>query len=444
VKQFITKHDIWLRLLSLALAFVLWAIVMGEENPTRAAIFSGITVNVTGQDELLEEYGLSLIEMDMNTVTVHVSGPRNSITPSELQNRITAELDISGCTEAGEYDLKPLVSVQRAGVEVTNVTPRTIHVRVDKMTTMNVPVRVEAVGSPAEGFRAGRPEPVTANKVTVQGPVSELEETVYAYAVISADGKTATVTEECPITLYNGAGEPITGAHVTCLTERIKVRLPIYPIETIPLSVTLRGGGSVTEEETEVSIEPDSVKVIGDPNVIAGMKEIDLGELNLDSVRTGVPIEMEIPLPDGVRLDEGQPTTAKVTVTIDGIETRTVEVSKIALNDTAEQSPYTAAVAAQSLPVELRGSASALDEVDESGLTIGITFDSAALGEGAHMVRGVVVASNLPDGVSLVEQDVQVMLEITLNDQADGVLPDGGQHIEQPDAALPEEGGDAA
>lgn len=435
MKQLRTKHDIWLRLLSLVLAFVLWAIVMDQDNPYRTNSIPNISVTVNGESQILENYGLSLIEKDASTVSVRVGGPRNSISTKELQGRVTAELDISGCTEAGEYDLPVKASVQRTGVEVASVTPQTIHVRVDRVTTTTIPVRVEASGTLPEGYRAGKPEPVTATNVTVEGPASELEEVAYAYAVISLEGRTSTVTEECPITLYNDAGEPITDTHVTCRTERIKVRLPIYPIETIPLVITLKDGTIVTEEEADVKIEPDSVKVVGDPNVIASMENIDLGEIDLDSVRTGVPIEIPIPLPDGVRLDEGQASTAKVTVTIEGVETRTVEVTRFSLNDTAEEPTYNVTVATHALDIELRGSASALDEVEENGITVGVTFDSSALGEGVHVVRGVIVASGLPDGVSLVEDDVQVMIEITAPGPEEDGGTQGGQN--QPDAALP-------
>jgi YbbR domain-containing protein len=414
VKQFMKKHDIWLRLLSLVLAFVLWAIAVGEENPDRPMTFTGIAVSVTGEDSLLSAHGLSLIESDISSVSVTVHGPRNQVTDKSMRSRITAEIDISSCTQAGEYDLPVKASVQRTGVEVSSVNPKTVHVRIDQVTSAQVPVRVEATGTPLTGYRAGKAEPVTAESVTIEGPASELAEVAYAYAVISADGKSATAIEECPIELFSDTGEPITSEHVTCTTERIRVRLPIYPIETIPLTISLKDDGLVTADMAEVSIDPVSVKVVGDPKAIANIAEINLGEIDLASVRTGVPIEMPIPLPDGVRLDEGQPQTARITITIEGVETKTIDVSRFALNDTStEEGAYQATVASQSVSIVLRGSESALSQVSDTSFTIGLTYDSSALGAGTHRVRGVIVASGLPVGVTLVEEDVQVLLELT-------------------------------
>ena len=77
--------------------------------------------------------------------------------------------------------------------------------------------------------------------------------------------------------------------------------------------------------------------------MLSDIKEINLGEIDLGSVHTGTPISMSIKdkLPSGVSLVSGQPETANVTISVDGIATRKVQVSKFAWNDTAqENTPY--------------------------------------------------------------------------------------------------------
>ncbi len=251
--------------------------------------------------------------------------------------------------------------------------------------------------------------------VTVEGPEAELKEVAYAYATISVEGESLTVTGECSIALYNDAGVPITGTHVTCQTDTVNVRVPLYPIETIPLTVTLKDGETLKGSQVRALISRQSVKVLGDQNTLAELTEISLGEIDLDSVRTDVPIQMDIKLPDNVRLDEGQPSTASVTITVadetDGIATRKVQ-SRSSPNDTSqEQTPYTVNVLTGSVEIELRGTESALDQVDTDGFSIGLTFDSDSLGAGRHTVKGVVAATSLPAGVTVVE-DAEVEIEI--------------------------------
>ncbi len=448
MRQFLKKHDVWLRLLSLLLAFVLWIIVRDADNPVKQNTFRDIPVTITGEEELLASQGLSVIESTA-TVDVVVEGRNNEVTDPTLRRKITATVDVSSITDgAGEYNRPVQVAVSSADIDPVRANPVSVSVLVDKVTTVSVPVRIDVTGTPAEGYRAGKAVPTTTESVTVEGPEAELKEVAYAYATISVEGERLTVTGECSIALYNDAGVPITGTHVTCQTDTVNVRVPLYPIETIPLTVTLKDGETLKGSQVRASISPQSVKVLGDQNTLAELTEISLGEIDLDSVRTDVPIQMDIKLPDNVRLDEGQPSTASVTITVadetDGIATRKVQVTQFAPNDTSqEQTPYTVNVLTGSVEIELRGTESALDQVDTDGFSIGLTFDSDSLGAGRHTVKGVVAATSLPAGVTVVEEDVEVEIEIVDNGSG-GTDGDAAAGTAPPDAAQPEESGDGA
>ena len=441
MRQFLKKHDVWLRLLSLLLAFVLWIIVRDADNPVKQNTFRDIPVTITGEEELLASQGLSVIESTA-TVDVVVEGRNNEVTDPTLRRKITATVDVSSITDgAGEYNRPVQVAVSSADIDPVRANP-------DKVTTVSVPVRIDVTGTPAEGYRAGKAVPTTTESVTVEGPEAELKEVAYAYATISVEGESLTVTGECSIALYNDAGVPITGTHVTCQTDTVNVRVPLYPIETIPLTVTLKDGETLKGSQVRASISPQSVKVLGDQNTLAELTEISLGEIDLDSVRTDVPIQMDIKLPDNVRLDEGQPSTASVTITVadetDGIATRKVQVTQFAPNDTSqEQTPYTVNVLTGSVEIELRGTESALDQVDTDGFSIGLTFDSDSLGAGRHTVKGVVAATSLPAGVTVVEEDVEVEIEIVDNGSG-GTDGDAAAGAAPSDAVYPEESGDGA
>ena len=423
LKQFMKQHDIWLRLLAVLLAFILWIIARDETNPQENYTLRDIPVTITGADELLSNAGLSVIEYT-DSVNVTVYGQNNDVTNSSLPNRVVVTVDVSQITGgAGEYTLAPEISVGVSGVEGRSTSPARVRVLVDEVTTTTVPVRVDVTGTPADGYRAGTPEPTSTKEITIQGPSSELDEVAYAYSTVDVSGRSSTFTNECTLILYNDAGEPITGTHVSSQTDTVTVRVPIYPIESVPLTVSLTDGNTLTSEQVDVAIEPTTVTLIGDQNTLAGISELNLGTIDLDTVRTGVAIEMEIPLPDGVRLDDGQPSTAQVTITVkdeENVATRSVRVTEFVPTDTAQgETPYTVSVLTDSVEIELRGSESALSSVDVSKLSVGLTFDSVSLGVGTHTVRGVIAATGLPAGVTLVEEDVEVEIEITQSEPAE-------------------------
>ena len=309
------------------------------------------------------------------------------------------------------------VTVSRSGLEVEYISPSKVHVRVDKVDTKDIPVDVNVTGTPADGCRAGKPtSPVST--ITVQGPAAELTNVAKAVAVIDVTGAESTLTNiECPVTLYDRDGTVVASQHITSKTEKIKVTVPMYNIDTLPLTVTLKDGGKLTAHQVKYSINPESVKVVtSDQASLGDLKELNLGEIDLGSVRTGVPIELSIrdKLPEGVSLENGQPDKAKVTITVDGIATRKVQVSKFAPNDTsADTTPYSVKILTGSVEIELRGNESELQEVATDSLSIGLTFDSVSLGTGRHKVKGIAAAIGLPSDVTLVEEDIEVEIQIT-------------------------------
>lgn len=395
MKNILKKHDISLRLLSLLLSVVLWAVVMDMDNPERPRTFDNIPVRISGATVLQQQTGLSLIEGADSTVKITLRGPSKTLGDIKA-SQIAASVDISGLTEANEYDLPVSVTVSRSGLEVEYISPSKVHVRVDKVDTKDIPVDVNVTGTPA----------------------AELANVAKAVAVIDVTGAESTLTNiECPVTLYDRDGTAVTSQHITSKTEKIKVTVPMYNIDTLPLTVTLKDGGKLTAQQVKYSINPESVKVVtSDQASLGDLRELNLGEIDLGSVRTGVPIELSIrdKLPEGVSLENGQPDKAKVTITVDGIATRKVQVSKFAPNDTsADTTPYSVKILTSSVEIELRGNESELQEVETDSLSIGLTFDSVSLGTGRHKVKGIAAAIGLPSDVTLVEEDIEVEIQIT-------------------------------
>ena len=66
---------IFLRLLSLLLSVVLWAVVMDMDNPERPRTFDNIPVRISGATVLQQQTGLSLIEGADSTVKITLRGP---------------------------------------------------------------------------------------------------------------------------------------------------------------------------------------------------------------------------------------------------------------------------------------------------------------------------------------------------------------------------------
>lgn len=272
--------------------------------------------------------------------------------------------------------------------------------------------------TPADGYRAGKPTTAT-KKVTVSGPATDLAQVSKAVAAVDVTGRNSSLADyECRVTLYDQDGAAFTSNYITSQTEKIKVSVPIYRVNNIPLTVTLKDGGSLTQNQVQCVIDPENVEVIASNQAVLSDNQGDQpqGEIDLGSVHTArrSPCPSRISCRAAFRSSAVSQETANVTISVDGVATRKVQVSKFAWNDTAqENTPYTVNILTKSVEMELRGSESQLKKVDVNNLSIGLTYDSVSLGVGRHTVKGVATTVGLPSGVTLVEEDIEVEIEIT-------------------------------
>ncbi len=205
---------------------------MDMDNPERPRARSTTFRCASAATVLQQQTGLSLIEGADSTVKITLRGPSKTLGDIKA-SQIAASVDVSGLTEANEYDLPVSVTVSRSGLEVEYISPSRCMCAWTKVDTKDIPVDVNVTGTPADGCRAGKPSsPVST--ITVQGPAAELARTwPKAVAVIDVTGAESTLTNiECPVTLYDRDGTAVTSQHITSKTEKIKVTVPMYNIDT--------------------------------------------------------------------------------------------------------------------------------------------------------------------------------------------------------------------
>ena len=110
MKNILKKHDISLRLLSLLLSVVLWAVVMDMDNPERPRTFDNIPVRISGATVLQQQTGLSLIEGADSTVKITLRGPQRSVGLVILDKAILTDIRV-GDQIAATYEEAMLVSI---------------------------------------------------------------------------------------------------------------------------------------------------------------------------------------------------------------------------------------------------------------------------------------------------------------------------------------------
>lgn len=168
-EKFVRKvfvEDWSLKLLSLAIALVLWLVVTSQNEP--------VTTHVSVQLNFVRPQSLDISNDPPKAVDVTLTGSR-----SKLENLsaldLVATLDITE-QMAGERVWRLADKAQISlpqGVKVDSFLPGAITVRLEQIIEKQLPVVPKIEGSPAEGYEvySATPEP---GAVTVRGPESRV------------------------------------------------------------------------------------------------------------------------------------------------------------------------------------------------------------------------------------------------------------------------------
>ena len=159
-------NNLWLKLLALLLAFVLWVLVAQINNPVRTLTYNNVKVTLVGTDVLDAEGKVYQILDGTDTAKVTVRAPE-SVISSLTANDISAVADLSNISEDGTVPI--VYSLDRA--ESITADHDTLSVSVENRITKYVNISSQTVGSVGEGCVQGRVN-LERNRIEVPNPRS--------------------------------------------------------------------------------------------------------------------------------------------------------------------------------------------------------------------------------------------------------------------------------
>src|ERR1051326_3149591 len=159
-------EDWSLKLLSLAIAIVLWLLVTGQNQP--------VTAHVNVQLNFIRPPALEISNDPPRTVDVTLTGSRNKLDDLTSLD-LVATVDISD-QHAGERVLRLADKAQIAlpqGGKVDGFQPSAVPVRLEAIIERQVPIDPKLEGKPADGYDVYSVRP-SRETVTLRGPESRV------------------------------------------------------------------------------------------------------------------------------------------------------------------------------------------------------------------------------------------------------------------------------
>ena len=159
-------EDWSLKLLSLAIAIVLWLLVTGQNEP--------VTAHLNVQLNFIRPQSLEISNDPPRTVDVMLTGSRNKLDDLTSLD-LVATVDISD-QHAGERVLRLADRAQISlpqGIKVDGYQPSAIPIRLEEIVDRQVTIEPKLEGQPADGFEVYGVYP-NKGSVSVRGPASRV------------------------------------------------------------------------------------------------------------------------------------------------------------------------------------------------------------------------------------------------------------------------------
>ena len=257
-------EDWSLKLLSLAIAIVLWLLVTGQNEP--------VTAHVNVQLNFIRPQSLEISNDPPRTVDVMLTGSRNKLDDLTSLD-LVATVDISD-QRAGERVLRLADKAQISlpqGIKVDGYQPSAIPIRLEEIVDRQVIVEAKTEGKPADGFEVYSVYP-NKGSVVVRGPTSRVNafQRVMTESIWLAGHKESFTAKNVAIDVPDPKVDlldPVVNVNVEIGEHRIEKNFSGVSVTTdqggkvqpATTSVTLLGAASLVN-----SLKPEEVKIVLD------------------------------------------------------------------------------------------------------------------------------------------------------------------------------------
>ena len=385
----LTNSKVFYMILAVMCSIGLWLYIDIIEAPQSTTTVYNIPVTFIGEDRL-EEDGLMIISGKNTTVNLQLEGSRTAVSQVNRNNITITVQAYAQINSEGHYSLLYDVDFPSSVASQLRIVSRSIDaidVDVVQMTSKTVEIQGKFVGTAAEGARISDTDfEFEQNEVTVSGERSLVEQVDHALVTLDVDDLSSTWSGELPIVLVDADGNEVDMTNLTCDITEVYTIFPVQTVKEVPLTVSFTSGAGATSENATATIDPETVTISGTPERLDQIESINLGSIDLSQIVTSEVVNMTIPVPEGVSIISGI-TSAKVTVSMSGLDTRIVQTSDIELINTPEWIRNVDLVT-QALEVRIRGASDTMKLVQDQDVYV--IVDLSTLDEGAEGTRTLV------------------------------------------------------
>lgn len=407
-----------LKIMSVAVAVVVWLIVVNIDNPVGTNYYTITNVELINKEyvESSDTIGkMCMPEEDQDTVRVAITADkktRDKIRVSDISAVADLQQAVSLDTNPVMVPITVTCSVSGIGPGDIKVTPQNLSVNLDEKETQEFVVNVTRGDTkPGKDYEVGS---LTANpeKVRITGPKSLVNKIDKVNAAIELNGKTQDFTQEVTLSIIDKNQEALSDSEMNSLrienNAQVIVTAKLWKIrQGVKISAGYVGTPAEGYQAGMIKTVPDTISVAGSTEgletLAANDNVITIPSESIDISGESSDVEKKISLkdllPDNVKLTSDSSEDVWVTVSIlpEGSREFSFPTKEIEVKNKPDDLQVTFETA--QIAIRIKSDSKDLDDLDVTK-DIKASIDLEDKEEGNYEVP---VTVSLPDGYEIVE-----------------------------------------
>ena len=407
--------NLGLKLLSVAIAVVVWFLVVMTNNPKDTRTFYDVPVRLVNEELLEAEGKVYQILDNTDMVRVTVEMPRNLMNELTKED-IVAEADISKLTEINTIPISYYVINPDLNVSDIRGNRDVVRLSVEEKVKKWINVKHNLVGKPAEGYIVDAVN-MNLTRILLTGPKSVVENVSEAVVEADVNNVVSNVSVNVEPAFFDKEGNLLSLSNVQRSENSVHLDVKILATKDVTLEAGYMGvpaEGYLTNGE--MSIDPPTVKVAGTLSALMSVNKISIPAEEVDITGAAgnyeVTVNIRKYLPENIKLvDNVGSARVNVTVGIEPEEERILTIPQrniqiLSMPEGFEAVPDEGTAGPNRLTVS--GLSDAVSAIDQAAVT-GVVDIAAWMEENeiSQLEAGVYqlpVSFELPEGINVKDQ----------------------------------------
>lgn len=394
-------NNFWWKLLSIALAFLLWLVVVNVEDPLKTKTFYDIPVEKLNI-EIIEKNKKAIEYLDGETVTVKVKGKR-SVVDRMTSSDIVAYADLERKSITGAIDI--VIEVADT-LTVIEKEPTMMMVELENIITVQKEVQPYMEGEPGEGYIYLDPV-VTPNNIEVEGPESKVALIKSVLVPVKIAGVTRDVTLYGSPQIIDESNEVIKDLKMSA--SQVQIQVPIEKVKLVNIKENINRSVADGYELIGITLSQDTLRVRGKAAIIDVTDTLTISGLDISNITEDTTLSVNVIglLTSGLNVYEDE-TSIDVLIDVEPIVEKTIVIEHKDINLKYLADDLTFGYDDEkSYSITFRGIESKLEEIDLIKIAPSLTLKD--LGVGKHSIE---LGLYTPVGVELITEKPIVTIEL--------------------------------